>query len=108
MCVCVCVCTMEMSTILHAACFVQAASGQTQQQQGCRCYTRGVAHSKSCPGMCAAAHMRLGDTQVTAPAAVVLKCRYWPAAALISARGSSSWQVANSTWQGGVVCMWGG
>ena len=30
-------------------------------------------------------HMRLGDTQLTAPAAVVLKCRYWPAASRISA-----------------------
>jgi len=43
-------------------------------------------------------HMRLGDTHVTAPAAVVLKCRYWPWAALMVSRGSGSWQVANSTW----------
>lgn len=39
----------------------------------------------------------LGDTQVTAPAAVVLKCRYWPLAARMASSGSPSWQVANST-----------
>ena len=44
-----------------------------------------------------ASHISDGDTQVTAPAAVVLKWRYWPAADLISARGSSSWHVANRT-----------
>lgn len=43
-------------------------------------------------------HIMLGDTQVTAPAAVVLKCRYWFLALRMASRGSWSWQVANSTW----------